>query len=467
MRPRQVLPPYPAVCAEDRAEGSELEPAREQFTARGDHLVAPPDVRAPIRHAGHARVQRERDLVRERRERVDHVPGPGACAVALHAGASGTTQEERPLLRAVRGLALKEDPLPEKVESIVYARAIARMETGLGRRSLAPIQPPSVDAQLALLVVQSPPPLADLRVREINVLLALPVVGVRAGQVQLRVALLQQVALRKGLLELRRLRMKYRILMRHHVEVHPVHLGEQRLRVVPKVGLELEVPDTGIPSLGIGVTREEDQPIARNPVVAKLARQLAQFVGVAKVARRLQESEHPSGRHQRRAQEGCQLLHHAAQVWCDEHIKIQRPACRRVGYLRHAVGSTEHQSTVGRVVEEDRVATARHRQRHRNVGSGPMAHHRIPQLPCATEPVELLPALAQPVEMLVPYDLEPRIDAIALRHFGRASSQLMSTQESPVTVAESQLVGGGRNLHLAIRSGEKPLSDADRSHFWP
>jgi hypothetical protein len=58
--PGQVLAPAPAVQAEDRAEGAELEPAGEELLGRRSEVAA--DVGGPVRHAGYREPESRRNL---------------------------------------------------------------------------------------------------------------------------------------------------------------------------------------------------------------------------------------------------------------------------------------------------------------------------------------------------------------------------------------------------------------------
>src|SRR3982751_6898544 len=85
--PGQVLAPDPAMGAEERAEGAELEPAGVELRRQSGREETA-DVGAPVGHAGHRRVQAQRHLRLEGGEgRVD-VSRPGGGAVALHPGAT-------------------------------------------------------------------------------------------------------------------------------------------------------------------------------------------------------------------------------------------------------------------------------------------------------------------------------------------------------------------------------------------
>src|SRR5207302_1612243 len=108
VRPRDVLAPHPAVRTEDRAERAELKPARVELAGLRDRMEEPPDVRAPVRHAGKAGVQAERELRLERREVVVDVAGPARRAEALHPRRARATQQEDARVGTIGRFAVRE-----------------------------------------------------------------------------------------------------------------------------------------------------------------------------------------------------------------------------------------------------------------------------------------------------------------------------------------------------------------------
>src|SRR5262249_51099680 len=170
----------PAVGAEDWAERAELEPARVELARLGHRVEEPADVGAPVRYAREPRVQAERDLRVQRREVVVDVARPRDGAEALHPGRARAAHQQHPLIGPCRGLALGERLVAEAIVDVVQPRAVTGGERGGGRRSLAAVEPPATDTETDQGAVRRPPPAAHLGVREIEVALALAIVG-RAG----------------------------------------------------------------------------------------------------------------------------------------------------------------------------------------------------------------------------------------------------------------------------------------------
>ena len=125
-------------------------------------------------------------------------------------------------------------------------RAVPGGQRGRGRRALAAVEPPAAHAEPHQLAVRRPPPGPHRRIREIEVPLALPVVGDAAGGSL--VPRRQQIAARLGLGEQRRCFMEHRVLVGDDLEVLLAHLVEQRLRLRPQLGLELEVSHAAVPA---------------------------------------------------------------------------------------------------------------------------------------------------------------------------------------------------------------------------
>jgi hypothetical protein len=80
---------------------------------------------------------------------------------------------------------------------------------------------------------------------------------------------------------------QHRILVGDELEMLGPHLVEQRGRLGPEIGLELEMPHPAVPALRLAVAREIDERVARNPLLAERARQAAKLRCVVEVASRL------------------------------------------------------------------------------------------------------------------------------------------------------------------------------------
>ena len=201
--------------------------------------------------------------------------------------------------------------------------------------------------------------------------------------------------------------------MRHDLEVLLTHLREQRLRVRPQRGLELEVPDAAVPSRRFAVRRQKDERVAGNPPLADRARQLPELGGVLEVARGLEEAERPAWR-QRRSPE--QLRHHAHegfQISRDQEVPRQGSVVGRVLDPHAVVRATHGENRIARIVEEQAVAAARDQQRQPDVRARSVAEVRVPELARLPEAIEAPAAVAEPVEVLLAREGEARADAPA------------------------------------------------------
>ena len=181
------------------------------------------------------------------------------------------------------------------------------------------------------------------------------------------------------------------------------------------VGLPLQVPDAAVPAQRLAVRREEDERVARDPLLPERSRQAAELVGVVEVPGGLQETERPSGRQRRPAEQLRHLAHEPAQVRRDEEVPGEAARRRRVVNAHAVVRAADGDRGVGRAVEEERPAAARHEQRDADVGARPVAEMRVPELARLAEPVQPAAALAQAVEVLLARERETGTDPRAAR----------------------------------------------------
>ena len=407
--PGHVLAPHPAVRAEDRAERTELEPARVELGGLGDRMKEPADVRAPVGNTRQPRVQPQRDLSVQRREVVVDVAGPGRRPEPLHSGGPGTAQEEGTLLGTRGRLAVGERLVTEAIVDVVQGGAASAGQRRGGRRSFAAVEPPAAHAEPDEVAMRRPPPRAHRRVREIEMALPLTIVRNAAGAPL--VARRQEVATRLGLVEQRRGLVQDRILVGDELEMLSPHLVEQCGRLGPEIGLELQMPHPAVPALGLAIAREIDERVARNPLLADGAGQAAKLCRVVEVARRLEEAERPTWRHRRSPEEIGHLAHEGAQVGTDEEVPGQRAGLGRVVDPHAVVRAPHRQDGLARIVEEQRVAATGDQQRDPDVRARPVAQVRVPELAGLAEAVEAAAALPQTVEVLLARKREPRANA--------------------------------------------------------
>src|SRR5712692_11070921 len=115
MRPWHVLAPHPAVGAEDGAEGAELEPASIELARLRHRMEEAAHVGAPVRHAGQARVEPQRDLRVERLEVVVDIARPARRPESLHPRRPRAAEQEDTLVGPVGRLSDGECLVAEPV----------------------------------------------------------------------------------------------------------------------------------------------------------------------------------------------------------------------------------------------------------------------------------------------------------------------------------------------------------------
>ena len=74
-------------------------------------------------------------------------PDQHVGAEPLHARGPRAAEQEHALIGAVGGLALGEGLVAEAIVDVVQERAVAAVQGGLGRRSLAAVEPPAGDPE--------------------------------------------------------------------------------------------------------------------------------------------------------------------------------------------------------------------------------------------------------------------------------------------------------------------------------
>ena len=268
VRPGQVVTMRMAVQAEHRAKSAKLEPAHQQLGIGPAHLVEPADVRAPERHAGHAHVEPDRDLLLQGFEAAVDIAGPRSCSQALHARPTGAAEQEGAAIRTVSRLSFEEGELPQQVVAVVQDQAGAALKPGSSGWTFAAVQPPALDAQREQRAVRVPPPAADLRVGEVEEALPFAVVG---GALRMRplvgVAVIQQVALCFRFGMQRRVHMQGRVFVAEHPEPGAAHLRQQPFRVRCQDWIELQVADAAVPALAVVIGGQENERIARQMVL--------------------------------------------------------------------------------------------------------------------------------------------------------------------------------------------------------
>ena len=291
MRPRHVLPPHPAVGAEDGAEGAQLEPAGIELARLRHRMEEAAHVRAPVRHARQAGIEPERDLRVERGEVVVDVARPARRAESLHPRRPRAAQQEDALVGPVRGLTTGEGLVAEAVVDVVQEGAITGVELRRRGRSLAAVEPPARHPERGELAVGRPPPGTDGRIGEVEIALALAIVGGPPRPLaRSAVAFVEQIPTRL------RLGKERRILVGDDLEVLPPRLLDEGGRIRPERRLKDEMPHAAIPALRFAVGREVDEAVAGDPLLANRAREAAQLLRVLEVARGLEKPQGPAGR---------------------------------------------------------------------------------------------------------------------------------------------------------------------------
>ena len=454
VRPRHVLPPDPAVRAEDRAEGAQLEPARVELARLRHRMEEAADVRAPVRNPGQTGVEPQRDLGLEGREVVVDVARPARRPVALHSRRAGPAEQEHPLVGAIGRLALRERLMAVAIVNVVEERPVARLKLRRRRRPLPAVEPPPGDPEPPQVLVRSPPPATHGRIGEVEVALAFAVRrgGAPAGGHAL-VPRRQEIAARLRLGEQRGVLVEHRVLVGDELEVLGPGLPEDAGGIRPELRLELEVPDPAVPPVRLAVRREIDEAVAGDALVPDGARQLAQLGRVVEVPRGLEEPERPARGHRGAAEQLRDLAHHRAEILADQEVPGEPPGLRRVDDAHAVVGAPHRQAGVAGVVEEHRVPAVRDEERHAHVRARAVAEVRVPELPAHAEPVELGAALAEPVEVLLAIEDEARVEARpAIRGPLRRHPAVRRLPEEPLArgVQEGQADRRGRDLHAEI-----------------
>jgi hypothetical protein len=343
----------------------------------------------------------------------------------LHAGVARAAEQEHALIRARGRFALGEGLVPEAVVDVVQQRAVSGGEGRGGGRALAAVEPPAPHTQSHQLPVGRPPPAPHDGIREVEMSLALPVVGGTAGGAL--VAGREQIAARLGLGEERRGLVEHGVLVGDDLEVLRSHLVEQGLRFRPQLRLELQVTDAAVPAECLAVARQIDQRVAGNPLLANRAGQPAQLVGVLEVPRGLQEAQRPARGQCRPPQQIRHLAQEAAQVGADQEVPRERSTRRRVDDADTVVRATDRGGSVGGTIEEERVAPVGDQERHAQVRARAVPELGVPQLAHRPQPVEASAALPQPIEVLLAHEREGRPHAarggVGLQAAGRGLVQ--------------------------------------------
>ncbi len=93
------------------------------------------------------------------------------------------------------------------------------------------------------------------------------------------------------------------VLVSDDLEVLLSRLVDQGERIRPERRLKVEMADAAVPALGLAVSREIDEGVAGNSLLANRPRKPTQLLGVVEVAGRLEESQRPAGRERRPAEQ--------------------------------------------------------------------------------------------------------------------------------------------------------------------
>ena len=450
--PRHVLAPHPAVRAEDRAKGAELEPARVELAGGRHGVKEPAHVSAPVRHPGHAGVEPQGDLGFQRPEVVVDVTGPGRRAEALHAGGARAAEQEHPLLRTVSRLAGGERLVAEAIVDVVEEAAVAGAQGRRRGRALAAVQPPARHAEPDQLAMRRPPPGADRWVGEVEVALALAIVG--AGPAAALVARVHEIAARFRLGEDGGLLVQHRVLVGDDLEVLRARLAEQRGGILPERGLELEVAHAAVPAERLAVAREIYEGVARDALLANGPRKLAQFGGVVEMAGRLEEAQRPARRQRRAPEQVRDLPHHPTDVVPHDDVPGERTCLRGVRDTYPVVRASDREGRVAGIVEEQRVAARGDEERDAHVRAGPVAQVAVPELAGHAEAVELAAPLSQPVEMLLAGKREAdahTAPAARVHGLGHAAVGRLPEHPLPARVEQGEPERPRRDLDLHMR----------------
>src|SRR5262249_49179978 len=155
------------------------------------------------------------------------------------------------------------------------------------------------------------------------------------------------------------------------------------------------------PAESFAVGRQVDHAVARNPLLAERAGKLPNFLGIAKMPRRLKVPERPPRRQRRMPEQVRHFAHHAAQIAPLQEVPDERSRLCRIDDADAIVRASDGYRRVGGIVPEQSVAPARQEQRHAHVRSRPMTDVCVPELACDAEAVESTAALTEAVEMLL------------------------------------------------------------------
>jgi hypothetical protein len=213
-------------------------------------------------------------------------------------------EQEDALAGPVGRLSDSECLVAEPVVDVVEERAVTGVQLGRGGRSLAAVEPPARDAELGQLTVGRPPPGAHDRIGEVEVALALAIVGAPPRALaRSAIALVEQISVGLGLGKERGLLVEHGVLVSDDLEMLLSRLVDHCGRIPPEGRLKAEMAHAAVPALGLAVGREIDQAVAGNSLLANRPRKPTQLLGVVEVAGRLQESQRSAGREGRPAEQ--------------------------------------------------------------------------------------------------------------------------------------------------------------------
>jgi hypothetical protein len=179
--------------------------------------------------------------------------------------------------------------LAEKIKPVVQCRAAWPLENIRSGRSLAAVEPPTLDAIRVQSAVGIPPPTAGCWLLEVDEALALMVVGrwPPARRYPLVTIVEQEALLHCAGVE-RRAFVHNGILMGNDAKSARLKRGDRCPGLWEHARLVVEAPDRTVPTFAVAVRRQKDQCVTGKPLVTERCRKHAHLIRPVEMPSRLQ-----------------------------------------------------------------------------------------------------------------------------------------------------------------------------------
>ena len=157
----------------------------------------------------------------------------------------------------------------------------------------------------------------------------------------------------------RRLRVHDGILVSDDMKVSSPNLRERLLGIRQQCRLEIQVPHAAVPAALVAICREEDQPIAGQPLGTDRRRELAQLGLALEMSGRLQEAQRPARRQGCLAQQLRGCAQRFPEIASAEIIKIEGAFVAGEADLDRAAGISGRDLATRGAIEEKPIAPLR------------------------------------------------------------------------------------------------------------